>query len=150
MIFFQFIALLPFVIAASAAAVRSDDCVTVTVHPYLAPLCQGLEFVFGELCTFPKEPLKADSCFNVNSDCWIHNPASYTWDSNRDASQCRIVAYSASDCSPNAQTVESNLLGQSTVSDCIETPFFGNLVNGGFISGSLLPFGYKSAKLVCE
>ncbi|KAF7970458.1 hypothetical protein HWV62_23857 [Athelia sp. TMB] len=146
----RFTALLPFVIAASATAVRRDEPVTVALHPYLAPLCQGLEFVFENLCVFAEEPLKADTCFDVNSDCWVHGPASFTWSSNKDASQCRIVAYSASDCSPNAQTVETNLLGQSSVSGCIETPFFGNVVNGGFLSGSLLPFGYKSAKLVCS
>ncbi|KAI1863103.1 uncharacterized protein JN550_009839 [Neoarthrinium moseri] len=122
---------------------------TGTVEPYLAPGCQITDVATGLFCDFPSMSLTNSVCQDVTYQCSIHPPTSFT--AALDApttSNCHVAVFANFGCT--GDEVDGSRLG-TTPSSCVEAPFFGKIVDGGVLSGgSLLPFGFKSLKLVCN
>ncbi|GKT64256.1 hypothetical protein ColTof4_06658 [Colletotrichum tofieldiae] len=120
---------------------------TATVTPFLAPACEITGAVTKALCEFPDLSLTAGKCQDVTYQCSIHPPTSFVAQLDQDTSKrCYVAVFPDFGCSGNE--VDSGVLG-TTKSGCTEAPYFGKLLTGGILSSSLLPFGFKSAKLVC-
>ncbi|KAK2046176.1 hypothetical protein LZ31DRAFT_540587 [Colletotrichum somersetense] len=135
---------------ASAAAVvqqrTEPDCATVT--PYLAPGCVITGVVTNIVCPFPLMSLKAGECQDVTTDCPIHPPTSFFAQLNRPtASTCRVSVYPNFGCTGNP--VDSGTLLGTKQTMCIEAPYFGKALDGGVLSSTIFPFGFKSLKLIC-
>ncbi|KAK6864637.1 hypothetical protein PG990_005921 [Apiospora arundinis] len=140
-------------IAGADAAVieRTYDSIA-TVTPYLAPLCKTADPVFSNLCTFdPVSLTQSNGCQNIPNTCNIHYPASFTASLNQNnGGSCQVVVYSESGCTGNP--IQSGGLSTQQ-SGCVESTYPGKLVTGGGLGvvngGNILPFGFKSVKLVC-
>ncbi|TDZ14175.1 hypothetical protein Cob_v012887 [Colletotrichum orbiculare MAFF 240422] len=122
---------------------------TATVSPFLAPACQLSDIVTEALCKFPELPLAANKCQDVTYPCKIHPPTSFVAQLGQATSKsCYIAVFPDFGCS--GDEVDSGAL-TTTKSGCTEAPYFNKLLTGGILSSSsLLPFGFKSAKLVCN
>ncbi|EFQ25755.1 uncharacterized protein GLRG_00899 [Colletotrichum graminicola M1.001] len=135
--------------SASAAAIQqraANDCATFT--PFLAPLCAVSALATNLLCPFTPLSLTANICQNIDTACPIHPPTSFIGQLNQPTlKKCRISVFPSFDCT--GDSVDSGTLQGTNKTKCIEAPYFGKLVEGGVVSDTLLPFGYKSVKLVC-
>ncbi|KAK5943313.1 hypothetical protein PMZ80_004320 [Knufia obscura] len=137
----------------SAAAITQRDATTTTtatLSPYLAPACQVTDTATQLVCNFPALTLTVGQCQDITTQCAVHPPTSFTAQlngANLDQQQCHIAVFPNFGC--YGDEVDGGVLGVSQ-SGCVEAPYFGKALNGGVLSSSLLPFGFKSAKLVCS
>ncbi|KAK8049698.1 hypothetical protein PG994_011428 [Apiospora phragmitis] len=136
---------------ADAAVIERTPLAVATVTPYLAPLCKTVDVVFSNLCTFnPVTLTQSGRCQNVPNTCNVHYPASFTASTNQDnGGSCQVVVYSESGCT--GSPISSGALSTQQ-SGCIESTYPGKAVTDGVglvNGGNILPFGFKSAQLVC-
>ncbi|KAK7951301.1 uncharacterized protein PG986_007029 [Apiospora aurea] len=137
---------------AYAAAIDRPAGNIATLTPYLAPLCKTADPVFSNLCTFSPVTLsQSGECQNIPNTCNIHYPASFTASLNQNnGGGCQVVVYSESGCT--GSPISSGGLSTDQTG-CVESTYPGKLVSGGGLGvvngGNILPFGFKSANLVC-
>ncbi|KAK1566367.1 uncharacterized protein LY79DRAFT_644062 [Colletotrichum navitas] len=134
---------------ASAAVIQqrtADECATFT--PFLAPLCAVSSLATNLLCPFTPLSLTANICQDIDTDCPIHPPTSFFGQLDQlTLRTCRISVFPEFNCM--GDSVDSGTLLGKQKTNCIEAPYFDKLVEGGVASDTILPFGFKSVKLVC-
>ncbi|KAI6360394.1 hypothetical protein MCOR25_006763 [Pyricularia grisea] len=134
--------------AASISPRTGGYTTTATLTPYLAPLCDVSNLVTQALCNFAPISLTAGSCVAVTQPCAIHPPTSFRAKLDQPASGCYVTVFPNPDCTGD-QVATAQLTTDNTL--CNESPYLTKLLSGGVLSSaSLLPFGFKSAKLVCN
>ncbi|GAB0138117.1 hypothetical protein EsDP_00006361 [Epichloe bromicola] len=132
----------------AAAAVFQQRAVDnrATVSPFLAPACEITGVGTKAVCDFPNLSLSAGKCQDVTYKCVIHPPTSFVAQLDQATSKrCYIAVFPDFGCL--GKEVDSEVLG-TTKSGCTDAPYFRK-ITGGVPSSSVLPFGFKSAKLVC-
>ncbi|KAH8843200.1 hypothetical protein MCOR27_001927 [Pyricularia oryzae] len=140
--------------AASAASISrrtdggDDYTTTATLTPFLAPACEVSNLLLKPLCNFAPIGLAEGSCVDVTQPCPVHPPTSFKARLDQAAKGCYVTVFPNFGCTGD-QVATADLTTDNTM--CTESPYLAKLLNGGFLSSaSLLPFGFKSAKLVCN
>ncbi|KAK2000709.1 hypothetical protein LX36DRAFT_407437 [Colletotrichum falcatum] len=133
---------------ASGAAIQQRDGECATVKPWLAPGCVITGTVTDEVCPFPEMALQAGVCQDVTTDCIIHPPTSFfTQLTAPSLKRCYVGVFPAFGCQGNE--VDSADL-TTKKSNCQGALYAQNALTSGLLPGSsILPFGFKSVKLIC-
>ncbi|TLD33417.1 hypothetical protein PspLS_00301 [Pyricularia sp. CBS 133598] len=139
---------------ASAATIsprtggEDDYTTTATLTPFLAPACEVSNLLLKPLCNFAPIGLAEGSCVDVTQPCSIHPPTSFKAKLDEAATGCYVTVFPNFGCTGD-QVATAQLTTANTV--CNQSPYLNKLLTGGVLSSaSLLPFGFKSAKLVCN
>ncbi|KAL0943328.1 uncharacterized protein CTRU02_201214 [Colletotrichum truncatum] len=140
--------LLSTVASALTIQQRAPSDAGAIVSPFLAPACQLTDIATEALCKFPNIALTPGQCQDVQHPCAIHPPTSFVAQlTPNNSKKCYVAVFPNFGCT--GDEVDTGALEASRQSKCIEAPYFGKLLSGGLLSSSILPFGFKSAKLVC-
>ncbi|TLS23067.1 uncharacterized protein PpBr36_06753 [Pyricularia pennisetigena] len=139
------------VASAAMVAPRAGDAeypTTATLTPFLAPACEVSNLLLKPLCNFAPIGLADGSCVDVTQPCPVHPPTSFKAKLDEAATGCYVTVFPDFGCAGD-QVATAELTTANTV--CNQSPYLTKLLTGGVLSSaSLLPFGFKSAKLVCN